>query len=103
MYCFIHSVSSSDAGAIVGGTVGGLAAVAIVAVVAIGGVVVLKKSKMKSKSNHKCAHVYVAVPGRNRTSFCCVFFSHRSTLAWKGGAHTHCVNVVSIHEFTQYV
>ena len=58
-----------------GGTVGGLAAVAIVAAVAIGGVIVLKKSRMKSKSNHKCAHVYVAVPGRNRTSFCCIFFS----------------------------
>ena len=48
VYCFIHSVASSDAGTIVGGTVGGLAAVAIVAAVAIGGVVVLKKSKKKS-------------------------------------------------------
>jgi len=82
----------------VGGTVGGLAAVAIVAALAIGGVVVLKKSRMKSKSNHKCAHVYVAVLGTNRISFCCIFFSHRSTLAWKDGAHTRCVNVVSIHE-----
>ena len=48
MYCFIHSVLSSNAGAIVGGTVGGLAAVAIVAAIAIGGVVVLKKGRMKS-------------------------------------------------------
>ena len=39
---------SSNAGAIVGGTVGCLATVAIVAAVAIGGVVVLKKSKKKS-------------------------------------------------------
>ena len=60
---FIHSVSSSNTGAIVGGTVGGLATVAIVAAVAIGGVVVLKKSRMKSKSNHKCAHVYVILSG----------------------------------------
>ena len=42
-----------------GGTVGGLAAVAIVAAIAIGGVAVLKKSRKKSMSNHKYAHVYV--------------------------------------------
>ena len=35
-----------------GVTVGGLAAVAIVAVFTIGGVVVLKKNKKKSMSNH---------------------------------------------------
>ena len=46
-----------------GGTVGGLVAVVIVAVFAIGGVVVLKKSKIKSVSSHKCAHVYVIVYG----------------------------------------
>ena len=52
IYCFIHSVSSSNAGTIVGGAVGGVAAAAIVAALAIGGVVVLKRSKIKCMSNH---------------------------------------------------
>ena len=41
-------MSSSDAGTIVGGTVGCLATVAIVAAVAIGGVIVLTQNKKKS-------------------------------------------------------
>ena len=35
-----------------GGAIGGVAAAAIVAALAIGGVVVLKRSKIKSMSNH---------------------------------------------------
>ena len=58
---------------------------------------------------HTYIYMYVAVPGRNRTLFRCVFHSHccvRSAIAQnfvKGGAHTRCVNVASIDEFTQRV
>ena len=51
----------------------------------------------------------VAVTGRNRTLFSCIFWSHccvRSALALnfcKGWAHMRCVNVVSVDEFTQHV
>ena len=45
-------MSSSNAETIVGGAVGGVVAVALVAALAIGGVVVLKRSKIKSMSNH---------------------------------------------------
>ena len=45
-------MSSSNAGTIVGSIVGGVAAVAIVAALAIGGVVVLKRSEIKCMSNH---------------------------------------------------
>ena len=41
-------MSSSNAATIVGGAIGGVVAVAVVAALAIGGVLVLKRSKKKS-------------------------------------------------------
>ena len=60
-YSFIHSVSFSNAATIVGGAIGSVVAVAVVAALAIGGGVVLKRSEKKSIWNHTRTHIYVIV------------------------------------------
>ena len=56
-----------------------------------------------------CAHTYVAVLGRNE-HYSITYFDRTTTFealqhktSVKDGAHTCCVNVVSIHEFTQHI
>ena len=58
-----------------------------------------------------CAHTYtVAVLGRNEEHYPIAYFDRTTTFevfkhktSVKDGAHTCCVNVVSIHEFTQCI
>ena len=56
--------------------------------------------------NYARSTINVAVPGRNRTLFRCVFRSHccvRSALAVKGGTHTRWVNSSILATFTQRI